>query len=174
MRDAFTKILEAAPQAEVLVDAGLISFDGEGASIDHASKRFGVQLTEDDRKITDDLSADRPFEPEADSLAIEDVSSGVYGEFAALAEAIFPVMNFKLLTGHGVAQVAQAPLVSPVLGGNAGFAGTDGGRGRPSSAGSDFVSDEESVLAGSGDDTPSPGAAALAVLGLACMRRRRA
>lgn len=178
MRDALSKILEGTKNETVQSATPLLAFtdEPEVQSIDHMRESLGLVLREESTlsRLSDDAAAaESEAEASNDSMMITDSQplAGAFSSNPALAGALFPSAAVREMTGQGVQQGEQAPLVQRIASNPAPFQGNDGvasGR-RPSET---FNFDPGEMIANG--ETPAPGTIALGVLGLVGFLRRRA
>ncbi|MBL8746878.1 MAG: hypothetical protein JNK58_11045 [Phycisphaerae bacterium] len=178
MREALTRIVEGASRGVVQDTKAAMTFsdDQEPQSVDRLREALGVVVNdESDLRLTQNVTSvdAASAEPSNDGLLLNDDSTnaGAFGGGQSLADALFPSIAARNLTGSGVQQGGQAPLVQRLAGGNSGFSGNDssGSNGRAASS----LDVEPSDIASNGDDVPAPGAVALGLIGLAFVARRR-
>lgn len=177
MREALAKIVNGDAQETVQDTTPVMTFSDqqEPAAVDHLREALGIFIKDDaELRLTQHASVMEPVaEQSNDSLMITDaeVNTAAFGDNQSIADALFPSISVNDLTGPGVKQGAQAPLVLRVANNNGGFSSDPVGSGgrRPTTF---FGLDEENIT--SQGDTPAPGTFVLGALALVGLARRRA
>lgn len=178
MREALAKIVNGNAQETVQDTAPVMTFTDqqEPAAVDHLREALGIFIKDDaELRLTQHASEMEPAaEQSSDSLLITDaeVNTVAFGDNQSIVDALFPSISVNDLTGPGVKQGAQAPVVLRVASNNGGFSGETVGSSRGRGPSNFFGFDEEDIS--SQGETPAPGTFVLGALALVGLARRRA